>query len=370
MLRQWLGSFSGRAFARALFGAVGGFMAWILVEPFVTDVRHIRELFEGPSASSAAVAWVFVGASFGVAIVGLEEWLWGARQRALRSVLLAAILGVLGGSIAFSLGGALFQQFGSIVLRYPEGSSAQLGWLILARSLTWALVGGTLGLVLGAVRKSWRGALHTAFGGLIGGFLGGILFDTLAPQVGQIITLGLVESGWASRLIGFTLMGALIGLFSSLTEQLLAPALLKIISSGRMEGREFSLDKPIITIGRDERCDIPLYYDRTVALRHAILRWENQGYAVVPEKNATVLVNNLPVHHRLLADGDVLTVGQTRLLFRTKHVAVLAKPERKPALSKPCPSCGALNRASAKFCSQCGAMLPQEGQSASQPLSL
>ncbi len=213
-----------------------------------------------------------------------------------------------------------------------------------------------IGLVLGAVRRSWKGALNAAIGGLIGGFLGGVLFDTVAPRVGVILTLGLVESGWASRLIGLTLMGAFIGLFSTLAEQILAPASLKVISSGRMEGREFTLDKPIVTIGRDERCDIALYYDRDVAMRHALLRWEGQGYAVLPEGNANVLVNGRPVRHQLLKEGDVITVGQTRLLFRTRQIAVIAPQERAPQ-PKTCPACGTLNRAAAKFCHQCGAPL-------------
>jgi hypothetical protein len=229
-------------------------------------------------------------------------------------------------------------------------------WLIVARSLTWALVGALLGLALGAARKSWKGALNSAIGGLLGGFAGGVLFDTIAPQIGLVLTLGLTESGWASRLIGLVLMGALIGLFSTIAEQLLAPASLKVVSSGRMEGREFVIDKPIVTIGRDERCDVALYYDRDIAMRHALIRWEDGGYAIVPESGAIVLVNNQPVRYYRLRDKDIITVGQTRLMFRERHAVAFVQRERAPQ-GKVCPSCGTINRATAKFCHQCGRSL-------------
>ncbi len=129
---------TGRALACALFGAIGGFVAWLVVEPVTTDVGSIRELFEEAQQSPGAALWAFVGASIGVAIVGLEELMWGSRQKALRNGLIAAVLGVFGGSFAFAIGGWLFQQFGTIVLRQPEGSPTQLLWLIVARSFTWA----------------------------------------------------------------------------------------------------------------------------------------------------------------------------------------------------------------------------------------
>lgn len=349
---------TGPSGARALFGAIGGLLAWILIEPFTTDVGSVRELFEGTESTPGTVIWALVGALIGISIVGLEELFWGSKQRALRSALITGALGVIGGSFAFTIGGWIFVGvFGPKVLSYPEHSSMQILWLIIARSSTWALVGALLGLALGAARKSWKGALNSAVGGFLGGFAGGILFDTIAPRIGNILTLGLTESGWASRLIGLSLMGALIGLFSTITQRLLASASLKVISPGRMEGREFIIDKPLITIGRDERCDVALYYDRGVAMIHSYLKWEDGGYSIMPAGNSIVFVNNRPVRHYRLKDKDVITVGQTRLMFRERREAALARKEETPALTKVCPSCGALNRATAKFCHQCGRSL-------------
>ncbi|GBC98407.1 hypothetical protein HRbin17_00919 [bacterium HR17] len=341
---------SGRALARAVFGAIGGFTAWVIVEPFTTDVTSVQELFHASEGQPPVPLWALVGALIGVAIVGLDEWFWGGRKKAGRDALLAGVLGMLGGALAFAVGGWVFNAFAALVLGAPEGSLAQRLWLIVARSITWTLVGAVIGFALGAVRRSWRGAYHAGFGGALGGCIGGILFDTIAPLLGATLTLGLAEPGWGSRLIGLTTMGALIGLFGALAEQWFAPAILKVVSSGRMEGREFVVDKPMIWIGRDERCDVALYYDRQVQMRHAVLRWDGVGYVIAPENGGHIAVNDVPVQRRRLEDGDVITVGQTRLLFRSR----LPTPAATDLARKLCSHCGALNRATAKFCYRCG----------------
>ncbi|MFA0767896.1 MAG: hypothetical protein OXFUSZZB_001224 [Candidatus Fervidibacter sp.] len=343
----------GRALARALFGAIGGFIGWVVVEPFTTDVASIREIFEASENQSPAFLWALVGAAIGVAIAGLDEALWGGRQKALRDAAVAGVLGLVGGTVAFVLGGTVFSAFGALVLSAPEGSLAQRLWLIVARCVTWTLVGALIGLALGATRLSWRGAAHASLGGAVGGFLGGVLFDTVAPLLGSALTLGLAEPGWGSRLIGLTLMGALIGLLGALAEQWLAPAMLKVISSGRMEGREFIVDKPLVSIGRDERCDIALYYDRDIAMRHALLRWDGDGYVLTPEPNCAVFVNRQPVQTHRLRDGEIITVGQTQLIFRSR----LPSAAVTDLSGKRCAHCGTFNRATAKFCHRCGTPL-------------
>ncbi|MCS7253479.1 MAG: FHA domain-containing protein [Armatimonadota bacterium] len=181
----------------------------------------------------------------------------------------------------------------------------------------------------------------------------GILFDTVAPILGILLTFGLVEVGWASHSIELMLLGALIGLFSTIAEQFLSPATLKVISSGRMERREFAIDKPIVTIGCDERRDVSLYYDGEIAMKHAFLRWEEDGYVIVPESNAKVFVNNMPIASKKLESGDVITVGKTRLLFRGRKATSIGEVSPK----KVCSVCGTLNRENAKYCRSCGGAL-------------
>lgn len=335
--------FAKRALARALFGAIGGFVAWVMTEHFITDPRSPEE-FSRPLSEetrSMALFGFAVGGCIGAALAGLEELFWGSPQRAGRLVSGAVLLGGLGGAIASIIANFVFNLF-----PYEFGELSL--WLIVARTFGWAVLGALLGVALGATRKSRKGALNAGLGGLLGGAAGGLLFDTIAPYLGMVIAMGLAEPGWGSRLIGLTLLGGLIGLFITFAEQFLAPASLKVVSSGRMEGREFVIDKPVVMIGRDERCDVTLYYDRDVLGRHAVLQWGEDRYFIVPEGSATVQVNNQPARHQGLSDGDFITIGQTRLLFRMR------KPIAVVVAEKPCPKCGTRNRPAAKFCHRCG----------------
>jgi predicted component of type VI protein secretion system len=112
-------------------------------------------------------------------------------------------------------------------------------------------------------------------------------------------------------------MGTLIGSASVRVERFLAGATLKV-ASGKLEGKEFILDKPRLTIGRDERCDIPIYYDRQIEPRHATLEWTGAGYRIAPIGSATVIVNGQTVPVKELSHNDVVQVGNTRLIYRLR----------------------------------------------------
>ncbi|MCS7253991.1 MAG: FHA domain-containing protein [Armatimonadetes bacterium] len=129
---------------------------------------------------------------------------------------------------------------------------------LIACPTEWALFGCVLSSSQGIARGSMKGAKRTAFGG----GLGGLSFEVLQ------MSTNLPDS--VCRGIAVVLIGALIGTFASLFERLFALATIKI-ASGKLEGKEFILDKLVVIIGRDERCDIPIYYDRAVLPQHVRL---------------------------------------------------------------------------------------------------
>jgi hypothetical protein len=139
-------------------------------------------------------------------------------------------------------------------------------------------------------------------------------------------------------------MGTLIGSASVLVERFLAGATLKV-ASGKLEGKEFILDKSRLTIGRDERCDIPIYYDRQIEPRHATLEWTGAGYRIAPIGSATVIVNGQTVPVKELRHNDVVQVGNTRLVYRLRAGS---------SAVYLCSACYAPNRKDAKFCRNCG----------------
>ena len=75
------------------------------------------------------------------------------------------------------------------------------------------------------------------------------------------------------------------------------------------------LDRPVLSVGRSRECDIAID-DPSVSRRHAELRRETQGYAIVDlgSTNGTQ-VNGEKVSRAKLQPGDRITLGQTELRF-------------------------------------------------------
>jgi len=260
----------------------------------------------------------FVGSCVGV-VLGVWQWFW---RRHFQTIVLPVILGALGCIVGLVWGEALYQ-----VLKFVE---------LPARVIGWGIVGFALGSSQGAARGSMVGALRAGLGGGIGGAVGGILF-VLLPSISHFPEP-------ICRGIAWVLMCSLIGAASALFESLLAGATLKI-ASGKMEGKEFILDKPRLFIGRDERCDVPIYYDPAIQPKHATLEWTGAGYRIAPIGNAQVIVNGQSVPIKELDHNDVVIIGNTRLVYRLRA---------GPSTVYLCASCYAPNRKSAKFCHNCG----------------
>ncbi len=298
-------------------GAIGGLLAWLGGE-LLFGKWLTQELTMGQRFALDAAYGLVTGCLLGLTL-GIGQW------KALRRWWLppvATVLGAIGGFIGLLWGEALYQ-----LLRFAE---------LPARSIGWAIVGFALGSSQGVARGSLVGAMRAGLGGGIGGGVGGLLF-ALLPSLTRF-------PDPACRGLAWVLMGALIGSASALFERLLASATLKV-ASGKLEGKEFILDKPRLIIGRDERCDIPIYYDRAVQPRHAVLEWTGTNYRIAPIGNAPVIVNGQTVSVKELNHNDVLLIGNTRLVYRLRAA-------RTATLF--CANCYAPNREGAKFCRSCG----------------
>jgi pSer/pThr/pTyr-binding forkhead associated (FHA) protein len=110
------------------------------------------------------------------------------------------------------------------------------------------------------------------------------------------------------------------------------PASVKVMR-GWQEGREYPLDKPANSLGRDEHADIALFRDMRVEKQHAFIRREGPRYLLV-NNNAPpdyTKVNGLPVASIMeLQDGDRIELGQIVLRFqlRVAQVRKRAVPQR------------------------------------------
>jgi DNA-binding winged helix-turn-helix (wHTH) protein len=90
-----------------------------------------------------------------------------------------------------------------------------------------------------------------------------------------------------------------------------------VVQEGQLAGKRWPLNKPAITIGRGEECDIVLP-DRQVSRSHVRILHDERGYAVedLGSKNGTYVNGNPALGVVRLQDGDEIQVAlSVRLLF-------------------------------------------------------
>lgn len=111
---------------------------------------------------------------------------------------------------------------------------------------------------------------------------------------------------------------------------------------GRGTKKEIDINS-FVTIGRDERNTLGLFKDDSIAQQHAEVKQE-EGRYIIEDKgsSAGTLVNSKRISGRQeLKDGDMIEIGQTRIVFSQSSV-------------QTCTGCGSAMRSGAKFCPKCG----------------
>jgi hypothetical protein len=83
------------------------------------------------------------------------------------------------------------------------------------------------------------------------------------------------------------------------------------------DGRRVTLGEESVVIGRLPECDV-VVADPGVSRRHAEVRPEGDGWVIVDlDSTNGTRVNGVGVKRRRLADGDVITMGNTAIRFET-----------------------------------------------------
>jgi signal transduction histidine kinase len=90
-----------------------------------------------------------------------------------------------------------------------------------------------------------------------------------------------------------------------------------IVIKGADQGKQFELNDPVISIGRDSGSQLRLH-DTEISRRHAELRRTGEGYRLldVGSVNGT-FVNDVQITESPLQQGDRVQVGQSLLLYST-----------------------------------------------------
>jgi hypothetical protein len=278
-----------RAYGMALAGAIGALIGlfWY-VELVHTNNIWVRDCWAG----------IAIGGAIGFVLNAAEPFRDGAWLKLSR-------MGTWGG-IAGAIGGAIGLLIGEFVLGGLRGG-------LLGRSISWSILGLGIGISQGLAHRSLQRLIFGVIGGATGGFIGGFLFEALRVALAE-------RFGYApSQALGIVVLGAGLGLFLALVEQALRRAWLQVLS-GRQEGRIFLLTNRTSTIGLDERAHVGLFGDSQVARRHAEIIITSSGYALCNrDAKARTRVNGTQLSgERILADGDKIELGGTRLVFHKR----------------------------------------------------
>lgn len=236
----------------ALFGAIGGLLAWMVVGSFATGSWPLW------------LAYSFVGAGVGLFIGGMTGAVDGIVTKqsirpAITGGISGAVVGMISGAVGLLMGGEIFLLFG--------------GGLI-GRSLGWLLLGLLLGIGEGLVARSTQRASYGAIGGLVAGALGGVLYESLTQ-------LFLTQSGNVQMIvsaIGLILIGACLGGIIPMTIAIFARGKLRVLT-GRREGTEVDV-LDAVTLGSYDGCELYLPGDGAIAKKHARVYRNGQAFYV------------------------------------------------------------------------------------------
>lgn len=90
--------------------------------------------------------------------------------------------------------------------------------------------------------------------------------------------------------------------------------------------RHFSLDQPVLSIGR--RADNDIVLDSpTVSRRHAQIRWRYGRFILYDlSRRGRTAVNDQPVTEHVLQPGDVITLSDTRIIYGEEQDTHQQKP--------------------------------------------
>lgn len=276
-----------QAYELTLAGAAGGiFGLFLYVELVQTSNIWIRD----------ALAGAILGGTLGYFLNAAAPLGEGAWLKLARASCWGAIAGAAGGATGLVLGEWVLGEF--------QGGLA-------GRACSWAVLGLGIGLSQGLASWSVTRLRFGLIGGGIGGFVGGLLFEALRDGLGNRYDL--------SQGIGIVVLGAGLGFFLALVEQLLRRAWVQVIQ-GRQEGRAYLLATRRSRLGLDEHAEVGLFGDLTVARQHAEITAKGRSYTLanLDPAGRTSVNGQRITSPTALKDGDRIEFGQTSLIFRQR----------------------------------------------------
>jgi DNA-directed RNA polymerase subunit RPC12/RpoP len=111
----------------------------------------------------------------------------------------------------------------------------------------------------------------------------------------------------------------LIGTTVTLRAETAYPFAKLVVLEGNRKRKEYSLNSGTTTLGREPTNNI-VFDDQGISLKHAKIRLEGNRFILYDliSKNGT-FVNDIQIQRHELQDGDILQMGNTKLIFICRH---------------------------------------------------
>jgi hypothetical protein len=281
----------------AVFGAIGGLVAWLLVGLLPTATWNLW------------LAVAFIGAGAGLFIGGAVGMVEGAVVK--RSAV-QALLGLVSGAIAGAVGGLVGLLVGQVAFLITGGG-------FLGRALGWTALGLCLGAGQGVINRSPRRAFYGLVGGTLAGLVGGLAYEGVTQLfLRQSDTVQVFLGALGLILIGASL-GGITALSVEVLERVVGRGLL-IVRSGKRAGTEVSVADTAI-LGSYDGCEVYLPGDKTIAKQHARVGRQAQHFVVQDLGSSSgtfVGTVRVPAGGHVLKHGDQIRLGDTVVEFRAE----------------------------------------------------
>jgi hypothetical protein len=301
-------------FYLSLASGLGAFVAWLIIEPFISEA-HEDSMAVGVLLfpSVAGCSGLFLGAAEGV--------MCRNAQRALICGAVGLAIGFLGGLVAIFGAGIIFAITTHLAVSFsknPQGNGIPTGMgfviLMMGRASAWAVAAIPAGIGQGIALREPRIVVNGLLGGVLGGLCGGLLFDPI-----YLLFAADDGEGWLSRGVGLTLIGLFVGLFVGIVEQWTKSAWL-LMKAGPLAGKQFVVFRNPTVLGSSPKADIYLFKDEAIEPRHALIH-DRGGRFEIEDMNSGdgTYVNGIPVRRQILHPGDQIVLGKTVLEFALKE---------------------------------------------------
>jgi hypothetical protein len=306
-------------FYLSIAGAAGAVCGWALWEPHLDD----SEVARGENSLAWILLFPTVIGLIGLFLGAVEGIMCRNAGRAFLSAIVGLGVGFGAGLVSVVAGGIIFSIMSIVAIslsreRLQPGQVMPTGFgflmLMMGRAAAWAVISIPAGLGQGIALREKKVALNGLLGAVLGGLLGGFLFD-------PIYVAFTAPGGKAniSRLVGFTVIGILVGLFVGLVEQWTKTAWL-LMKAGPLAGKQFVLYRNPTVLGSSPKADVYLFKDSAIEPRHALIH--NRGGRFEIEDCNTpdgTYVNGIPIDKRILQAGDQIVLGKTVLEFSIRE---------------------------------------------------